>query len=300
MTKTLKPIALSLLALTPALAAQTTDRILRFDTAAQVTGNLRSGPVNYAGKGGAPIKATVGNVNISAPKAVLSAPAGSTLAGAEGKRSATFSGDVQVTRGRLTARGGQLNYSEASGQGVLSQSPSATFTPEKKDGDPVNIKAALMSLDIDRDQSTSTGNVQLLSGQQSGKADRLVFDEDRELAQLTGNLSLSRAASARSKELIITGDEARVLTKTKQMYVKGNVKLVQGSTTTTGDAMYYDDVKNVAYVVGHAVSVDSKGGNTVKAPASGSLEQRTDLGRVRALNTAYHIPAEQFRLSGEK
>ena len=70
--------------------------------------------------------------------------------------------------------------------------------------------------------------------------------------------------------------------------------------TTTGDAVYYDDRKNVAYVVGNAVSVDSKSKVTVCAPASGYLEQRTDLGRVRALNSAYKIPVEQFKLSGEK
>ncbi len=282
-----------------ALAANV-DRVLRFDTAAQVSGNLRNGPVNYAGKGGAPIKATVNNVIINAPQAVLTAPAGSSLAGAEGKRNATFSGNVTVNRGRLNAKGGQLVYSEATGQGVLSQNPSAVFVPEKKDGDPVNIKAQQMSLDIDSNLSTSTGSVDLVSGKQSGKADKLVFDEDRELGYLTGNLSMSRAPSAKSKELVITGDEARVITKNKQMYVKGHVKLTQGTTTTTGDAMYYDDTKNVAYVVGNAVSVDSKSGNTVKAPASGSLEQRTDLGRVRNMNAAYKIPVEQFKLSNEK
>ena len=69
--------------------------------------------------------------------------------------------------------------------------------------------------------------------------------------------------------------------------------------TTTGNAVYYDDRKNVAYVVGNAVSVDSKTKVTVRAPASGALEQRTDLGRVRALNTAYKIPTEQFKLRGE-
>jgi len=78
------------------------------------------------------------------------------------------------------------------------------------------------------------------------------------------------------------------------------VKLVHGTTTTTGDAVYYDDRKNVAYVVGNAVSVDSKSKVTVKAPASGYLEQRTDLARVRALNSAYKIPTDQFKLTGEK
>ena len=63
---------------------------------------------------------------------------------------------------------------------------------------------------------------------------------------------------------------------------------------------YYDDAKNVAYVVGNALSVDSKSKVTVRAPASGYLEQRTDLARVRVLNSAYKILTEQFKLRGEK
>ena len=184
---------------------------------------------------------------------------------------------------------------------VLSGNASATFVPEKKeDGDTVTIKAAQMSLDVDNNVSTSTGGVTLSTGTQNGQADKLVFDEDRELAQLTGKPSLTRAAKGNQKELVITGQEVRALTKTKTLYVRGGVKLVQGTTTTTGDAVYYDDRKNVAYVVGNAVSVDSKSKVTVKAPASGYLEQRTDLGRVRALNSAYKVPAEQFKLRGEK
>ena len=293
-------ILLSALILSTALAAQV-DRVLRFDTAANVQGNLRNGPVNYTGKSGAAIKASVNNVNITAPRAVLSAPAGSTLAGAEGQRTAVFSGgEVDVVRGRLQAKGGQLAYSEATGQGVLTSNPSAVFVPETQGDDPVDIQAEQMSLDIDTNMSTSTGNVQLVSGSQTGKADKLVFDEDREVGVMTGSPSMSRAATAKQKALTITGDEARVVTKGKLLYVKGDVKLTQGTSTTTGNAVYYDDKNSVAYVVGNAVSVDSKSGTTVKALPNGYLEQRTDLGRVRALSKPYIIPVARFTLTGEK
>lgn len=296
-------VLLSMLALTTALAAQV-DRVLRFDTAANVQGNLRNGPINYTGKDGNPIKASVNNVNITAPSATLTAPAGSTLAGSEGKRTAVFSGgggDVNVVRGRLTARGGQLAYSEATGQGVLTSGPSAVFVPETKDdGDPVNIKAAQMSLDVDTNMSTSTGSVELTSGTQTGRGDKLIFDEDKSVGVLTGSPSLTRAASAKQKELTITGAEARVVTKGKLLYVKGKVKLVQGTSTTTGDAVYYDDKNNVAYVVGNAVSSDSKTGTKVTALKNGYLEQRTDLGRVRALSKTFNIPTDRFLLTGEK
>ncbi|TSA86384.1 hypothetical protein FNU79_06900 [Deinococcus detaillensis] len=286
--------------LTFAFAAQV-DRVLRFDTAAMVQGNLRNGPINYTGKNGGPVKASVNNINISATSAVLTAPAGTTLAESEGKRTATFSGggtDVNVVRGRLTAKGGQLAYSEATGQGVLTGTPSAVFVPEKKDdGDPVNIKAAQMSLDVDNNISTSTGNVQLVSGTQTGKADKLVFDEDKEVGVLTGSPSMSRAATAKQKELLIVGDEARVATKGKLLYVKGKVTLTQGSIVTKGDAVYYDDKKNTAYVVGNAVSVDSKSGQKLSARV---LLQRTDLARVSQLSGNYQIPVQNFKLSTDK
>jgi lipopolysaccharide transport protein LptA len=291
---------LTALALTTALAASQVDRVLKFNTDFNVQGNLRNGPINYTGKNNATIKASVNNVQISAPKAVQVAPAGLAMAQAEGKRVATFSGGVSVVRGRLQAKGEQLAYSESTGQGVMTGTPSAVFVPDKEKGDPVNIKATQMSLDIDNNQSTSTGSVQLASGNQTGKADKLVFDEDKEVGVMTGNPSMSRAATAKQKELVITGTEARVVTKGKLLYVKGKVKLVQGTSTTTGDAVYYDDKANVAYVVGNAVSVDSKAGTTVKAVATGYLEQRTDLGRVRVLTKPFTIPTAQFQLSGEK
>ncbi len=288
---------LALLALTTPVLAQTdaAKRLITIEGGPR--GDVRNGPLTFVGS---PVKARVSTLNIEASQAVLAAPKGTALIEAKGKRTADFTGNVKVVRGRLTATGNALAYSESTGQGVLNGSASATFTPDKTDGDTVTIKAAQMSLDVDNDRSTSTGGVTLSNGTQSGKADKLVFDEQRELALLTGSPSLTRAAKGSQKELIITGQEVRALTKTKTLYVRGGVKLVQGTTTTTGDAVYYDDKKNVAYVVGNAVSVDSKSKVTVKAPASGYLEQRTDLARVRALNAAYKIPTDQFKLTGEK
>ncbi|WP_019588465.1 LptA/OstA family protein [Deinococcus apachensis] len=284
------------LAATTVLAQTTSEkRIINIQGAPR--GDLRNGPLTFSGS---PVKATVSTLQIQASQATLAAPAGTPLTNAKGKRTANFSGTVQVTRGGLTAKGGQLAYSEANGRGVLSASPSATFVPRDKSNDPVNISATEMSLDVDNNISTSTGNVQMKSGNQSGRADRLIFDEDKELAQLTGSPSLTRAPKGNQKELVMTGQEVRALTGNKTLYVRGNVKLVQGTLTTTGNAVYYDDKKNVAYVIGNAVSVDSKTKVTVRAPASGALEQRTDLARVRALNTPFKIPTEQFDVLGDK
>ncbi|CAM4448886.1 LptA/OstA family protein [Deinococcus marmoris] len=290
---------LGLTALAQTATSQTAsnpNRIVKIQGGAR--GNVRTGPLTYSGN---PVKATVSTLQIESAQATLAAPSGISLLDAEGKRTANFTGNVKVERGRLSASGSALAYSEATGQGVLSGGPSATFVPEdREDGDKVSINASQMSLDVDNNVSTSTGGVRLTNGNQTGRADKLIFDEDKELAQMTGNPSLTRAAKGNQKELTITGQEVRALTKTKTLYVSGGVKLVQGTQTTTGNAVYYDDRKNVAYVVGSAVSVDSKSKVTVRAPASGYLEQRTDLARVRALNSAYKIPTEQFKLSGEK
>lgn len=299
-----KVLLLAALTVTPVLTqtvlAQTATgsekRILNIQGAP--TGNIRTGPLTFRGS---PVQATVSTLQIQSSQAVMAAPAGMAIIEAKGKRTADFTGAVKVVRGRLSAGGDKLAYSEASGQGILTGTPSATFVPaDKTDGDPVNIKAGQMSLDVDTNVSTSTGSVQLVSGNQTGRADKLVFDEDKELAQFTGNPSLTRAARGNQKELVISGKEIRALTKNKTLYVSGGVKLVQGTQTTTGDAVFYDDKKNVAYVVGNAKSVDSKSKVTLSAPASGYLEQRTDLGRVSAKSSRYTIPAGQFTLRGEK
>ncbi|GAA5514296.1 lipopolysaccharide export system protein LptA [Deinococcus carri] len=285
-------VLLAALAATTVVAQSAQNRVLRVEGAPR--GDLRNGPLTYTGN---PVNATVSSLKLKAAQAVVSAPAGQTLAQAEGKRTGVFTGNVLVTRGRLTAKGEKLAYSEATGQGVLSGNPSATFVPEdKSNGDTVSISAGQMSLDVDNNVSTSTGSVRLTNGSQSGRAEKLIFDEDQELAQLTGNPTLTRAAKGNQKELTITGQEVRARTAEKTLYVRGGVKLVQGTLTTTGNAVYYDDKKNVAYVVGNAVSVDSK---TKSRLASNILEQRTDIARVREV-ASFKIPTEQFNLRGEK
>ncbi len=300
MKLTHKALLLTLLAATPVLAQSASNqsasnRILKIEATPASGSNLRTGPLNFTGN----VTATVSTLKIQSAQATMTGPSGVPImqAEAQGKRSATFTGNVSVNRGRLSAKGDKLAYSEVTGQGVLTGNASATFVPEKKDdGDPVNIKATQMSLDVDTNVSTSTGGVQLVSGNQTGRADKLVFDEDKELAQFTGNPTLTRAAKGSQKELVMSGQEVRALTKTKTLYVTGGVKLVQGTTTTTGNSLYYDDKKNVAYIMGNAVSIDSKNKVTLRGNV---LEQRTDLVRVREV-TSFKVPTEQFKLRGEK
>jgi lipopolysaccharide export system protein LptA len=293
----MKHITLTLAALVGVgFAAQQSARVLKIESKS-FTGDLRNGPYTFSGSATAPIQATVSTLKISAPRAVMAAPAGTPITNAEGKRTAEFSGNVTVVRGRLTAKGPSLSYSEVSGAGVLKGGASATYTPEKKDDDVVNINATSMSFDVDTDMSTSEGGVKLVSGAQTGNSSKLVFDEKKELGLLTGNVQMNRAARGKQKALAITGEEARILTTNKLLYVKGKIRLVSGDTTTTGNEMFYDDKKNLAVIVGSAVSTNAKEGTRVTGNV---LEQRIDLGRVRQLTGGYKIPTDQFKLSTEK
>ena len=280
-----------------ALAQKEANRIIEFSQNSQFSGNLRTGPYNFTGSAQNPVVATVNNMKISSMRATFAAPEGTQITSAKGKRVAEFTDSVNVERGRLTAKGPNLTYSEATGVGVLKGNASAVFAPEKKGDDPVNIAASEMSFDVDTDVSTSKGNVKMVNGNQTGISSSMVFDEKRELGLLTGDVQMNRAASGKQKALTITGVSARILTKDKLMYVKDKIKLVSGDITTTGDSMFYDDKKNLAVIVGNAVSVNAKDGTRVTGNV---LEQRTDLGRVRQLTGTYKIPVEQFKLSTEK
>ncbi len=120
------------------LAQAPATRVLKIESKS-FTGDLRNGPYTFNGSAAAPIKATVSTIRISAPRAVLVAPSGTPITSAEGKRTADFTGNVTVTRGRLAAKGPSLSYSESTGVGVLKGGASATFASEKKDEDPVII-----------------------------------------------------------------------------------------------------------------------------------------------------------------
>jgi hypothetical protein len=68
-------------------------------------------------------------------------------------------------------------------------------------------------------------------------------------------------------ELIITADEIRVLTDQKLLYAHGNVTVVDGTITSNGAQVFFDDERGVAEVVGAAgapaTAVDSATGATL-------------------------------------
>lgn len=288
-------LAVALLGVSALAADGKEQRLLKFasDT---FKGDVRNGPYTFTGSASEPIKAQVSNLQITSLNAVFSAPAGKAMTEAAGLRTAEFTNSVKVLRGRLSAEGPSLTYSEETGQGVLKGPATSVFAPEKQGDDAVNVKANQMSFDVDTNISTSTGKVSLVTGRQTGNSDKLVFDEKKELGILTGNVQLTKnPKDAKDNKLVITGTEARVLTNDNQklLLVKGNVKLVDGDITTTGTTVYYDDKANRAIVLGApAKSYNAKTKATI---SGGTLEQNTDKNTVRLFKGKVEFSEAQFK-----
>ena len=161
--------------------AEPSRRIITIDgSGGTQRGNLRSGPIIYEHPDEHGIVATVSTLTIRGNHAELSAPEGTSI-GQGGQRTAAFQGGVLVERGRLTAVGPALTYSEATGLGVLDGPAEVVVAPEEEGGEPVAITAAAVEFDVDTDRSTSSGGVRLVNGNQTAEAATLVYEEERTL-----------------------------------------------------------------------------------------------------------------------
>ena len=240
------------------------------DSGGTQSGNLRYGPIDYKHPDPYGLKATVSTLTIYGHHAVLKAPQGVSIFKG-GDRTATFDGGVKVERGRLTATGPELVYSEATGVGTLQGGAAITVAPEQSGGDPVKIQADQVQFDVDTDRSTSSGHVSLVNGNQTAQAGSLVYEEKRNLGELTskgGQATITRT-DADGKKLVITADEIRVLTDQKKLYATGNVTVVDGSITSKGATVFFDDSKAIAEILGApgkpATAIDSKNGSSLRA-----------------------------------
>lgn len=245
------------------------ERVITIDgSGGTQSGNLRFGPIVYEHPDPFGILATVSTLTICGHHAELTAPEGVSIF-TGGQRTATFDDGVKVQRARLVAAGPTLVYSEETGLGVLRGGVDIHIEAEEEDGDPVDITAEQVEFDVDSDRSTSRGNVSLVSGNQSADAGELVYEEDRNLGQLTtsgGQATITRT-DADGTELIITADEIRVLSSEKRLYALGNVTVVDGTITSTGSTVFFDDAQSIAEILGEAGdparAVDSSNGVTL-------------------------------------
>lgn len=231
-------------------------------------GNLRAGPIIYEHPDEFGVRATVSTLTIRGSFAELSAPEGTSI-GTGGQRIAAFRNGVLVERGRMTATGPELTYSEATGLGVLAGPAEITVAPDSETGDPVQIRAARVEFDVDTDRSTSSGSVQLVTGNQTALAEQLIYEEERTLGVFTSADAQARMTrlDEDGTEMVITADEIRVLTDEKLLYARGNVTVVDGAITSTGSVVFFDDNTGVAEIVGTAEqparAVDAESGATL-------------------------------------
>ena len=256
-----------------------------FSGGSQRSESLRYGPLVYTHADPEGLTATVSNLTIYAQNAELSAPDEVLIAQAEGQREATFTGGVRVVRDRLTATGPDLVYSESTGLGVIPDETSIVVQPAEEDDAAVNISADEVTFDVDTDVSVSRGNVTLTNGSQSAQAQELTFEEGRDLARLR---SQDEQVTARRENedgvLVITADVIRTNTTSDTLLATGNVTIVDGDITSSGDTVYFNDANARAEVLGSpATSVDEARGVTL---SGARLEQRTDLNVVRVLNAS--------------
>ena len=286
----------------PQAGAAEDERIITisYDGGTRNSPDLRYGPYVYEHPEPDGIRANVSNLEIFAQRGELRAPDGVLIAEAEGEREANFTGGVRVERGRLTATGPALNYSEATGRGVMPERTAIVVEPADVEDDVVNIGTDEVTFDVDTDTSVSRGNVTLENGAQNAEAQELIFEEERDLAVLSDETAqaVARRENDDGTSLTITADEIRVLTGTDVLLATGNVSIVDGDITTTGDTVYYDDAASRAEVIGNpAVSVDEAFGSRI---TGGRIEQRTDTDVVQQLSDPTpSFDAAQFRLTSE-
>lgn len=266
-------------------------------------GDLRFGPLVYTHPDPEGIVGTVSNLTIYGQNAELRGPEGEeiSLTDAEGRRTATFSGGLRVTRNRLEAKGPDLSYSEETGIGSMTGNVAIVVAPEKEGDDPVNITAETADFDVDTDVSTSKGNVELVSGNQDATAEQVIYEEDRDLGKLTNEgaqVTMNRTDDE-GETTTITADVIYVLTDTKRIHALGNVTVVDGSITSTGDEVFFDDEKSRAEVIGiekDATAVDEDEGVTLTGER---IEQRTDTDAISLLTTPSEFNPDDFKLTDE-
>jgi lipopolysaccharide export system protein LptA len=241
------------------------------------------------------VKATVQKLKIESTEGSLTAPSGLEMSKAQGKRTAGFNGGVTVTRGRLTAKGPSLEYKEETGLGVLAGPTNIVQKPEKAGDDDVLITALKATFDVDNNVSTSEGSVKLINGKQSATSSKVVFDEETNLGCLTDSKSVSlvrEPKKAGDTRLVITAKEARVNTDKNTVIATGGVTLVAGNNTTTGDSLYYDDDKSIAYIVGKpAKNVDKKNGGSI----SGTTLINNTATKQVIVGSPFKMPFDSFK-----
>jgi lipopolysaccharide export system protein LptA len=260
------------------------------------SGSPRSSSLEFTGN----VKGSVQKLQIASDKATLSASDGAPVAGSEGKRTASFTNGVTVTRGRLTAKGPTLEYKETTGLGVLTGPANIVQKPQKPDGDDVNITASKATFDVDTNVSTSEGGVKLVNGNQTAQAGKVVYDEDSSLGCMTDSKTVTlvrEPKKAGENRITITAKEVRVNTDNNTLVGLNGVTIISGKNKTTGDTLYFDDAKSIAYVLGRpAKNTDTKSKSEVEGT---TLINNTSKEQV-TVGKPFTVPLANFKCPTDK
>ncbi len=285
-------------------------RVISIDSSGgSQSGNLRYGPIQYSHPDPEGIVATVSTLTIYAAQAELRGPETEgerlSLTEARGQRTASFVDGVRVTRGRLEATGLDLGYSETLGLGTLTGGVNIRLDPREGEADdPVFITALSAEFDVDNDVSISRGNVQLENGPQRAEADEIEYEEDMALGVLLceGRQCVATRTDADGNELIISANEIRVLTDLDQLFARGDVTIIDGSITSRGDIVFFDDNRSRAEIIGvtsQAVAIDEEEGIEITGDR---IEQRTDINTISLIDASLEseFTENDFLLSRER
>ncbi len=96
----------------------------------------------------------------------------------------------------------------------------------------------------------------------------------------------------------ITADVIYVVTKTKQLHAIGNVTVVDGSITSKGDEVFFDDEKSRAEVIGNATAIDTEEDLDIFGDR---IEQLTDTDEINLIDASVpsEFNADDFKLTRE-
>lgn len=136
---------------------------------------------------------------------------------------------------------------------------STELSAAAKTGDEVDIEANTMEINEDSSQAVFSGKVDAKRGDVRLNADKLVVDyvetkagDGSSKTEVTF-LKASGGVVITTRRQKITGQGARMDVKKDQVWVEGNVKVVQGASVLTGQKLHVDLKTNRSQMTGGRV-----------------------------------------------
>ena len=226
------------------------------------SGNIRYGPINYEHPEPDGVVATVSTLTIFSSSAQLRGPETEgeeriTLADAQGQRTATFTGGVNVERGRLSATGPDLFYTEAEGLGTLEGGTEIVVAPRQDAAAPAEdapTEAAdpeeSEAIDgADADEPADEAEVSDEAAATEEPVEEAEASEETETSEDAGLEDTSEDAApsdvAQGEPVFITANEVEFDVDTDVSISRGGVSLVNGNQTAEAEQIEYEEERTL-------------------------------------------------------